>query len=450
MPDFNQKKDKKRKKISEKIIRQFPPQTANIPLVIPKRRKENPIYALKEAFEKFKDKEILKNKNRYGFMDSVFSSNHSYKMHRMVKDFFNSLAEINDEGYFDFLSFFVNNSDVLEKDYFAENIQSLEKCFYYSDKWIRDYREWSKNTHNPRKQLSSILRHLFVKYKMPDFMDKAFTERNGHNFIDWYIWIGQGQNLRKAKRLPCPITKMVAHHFMQAPSYCSIPEAIRYAKVIDIGGSEYLAKKIFATRIGTNFENEDFWMSVIKFFINNPMLDPEQYGPIIDYIHNQKFVVIQHPDGTCSPRQPNFSMHHRDAYARVNAMERWHRELNNLKKAKAALQIKWNPTNWKPYFKEYKDSSVWSIKEIITQNELIQEGRDLSHCVATYASSCATGAVSIWSMQLNNKRMATIKVDNRSRKINEARGKYNRPLNSTERNHLNAWASTNNLGFARI
>jgi hypothetical protein len=31
-------------------------------------------------------------------------------------------------------------------------------------------------------------------------------------------------------------------------------------------------------------------MRVVQFFVANPMLDPHQVGPIVDWIHNQRFV----------------------------------------------------------------------------------------------------------------------------------------------------------------
>ena len=49
------------------------------------------------------------------------------------------------------------------------------------------------------------------------------------------------------------------------------------------------------------------------FFANQPMLEPTYIGPIVDYIHYQKFVPQQLPGPNGQfiegpPAQPNFSM----------------------------------------------------------------------------------------------------------------------------------------------
>jgi hypothetical protein len=296
---------------------------------------------------------------------------------------------------------------------------------------------------------------------MPAFMDKAFTNDRSHErFIQWYIWLGQGNNIRKAKDLPCPITKMVAHYFLQAPDSCEILEAFRYAKVINEGGSDHIAKAILKTKIGNNFgyssipekrlEEEEFWMSVIRFFIQNPMLDPVQYGPLVDYIYNQKYLYVMQADGQNRPAQPHFSMHRRDATALMNAMERWHRDLNKVKVH--ALQAKTWParTNIQPFFLNKKDN-IWSITEITSRQELMNEGRIMHHCIASYAESCVRGNTSIWSLQFENekskKKLVTIKVDNINKSIPEARGYLNRLPTSEEKNIISRWAGANNIRY---
>ena len=61
------------------------------------------------------------------------------------------------------------------------------------------------------------------------------------------------------------------------------------------------------------------------------MLDPDEVGPIVDYIHNQKYVpreetvdgeVVQLP-----PEQPNFSIKGRSMVKLLQQVEMWHRQL---------------------------------------------------------------------------------------------------------------------------
>ena len=90
-------------------------------------------------------------------------------------------------------------------------------------------------------------------------------------------------------------------------------EALRWGQVHALGGNKRLLDAFRGTRLIQDFEHDDFWLNVFRFFIANPMLDVNHVNPIIDYIWNQKYqiqqvvvergVVEEH-----DPPQPNFSM----------------------------------------------------------------------------------------------------------------------------------------------
>ena len=131
----------------------------------------------------------------------------------------------------------------------------------------------------------------------------------------WYKHIARGQSIRTADNLPLPLTKGQAHAFLGAPDDFDIPTAFRWALVIDNGGDERLVRSLLGTRIGTTFEDEEFWNSVVAFFIAHPELEADQYGPIIDFLHNQKFVPsVPNPlagqtgQPPVIPPQPNLCM----------------------------------------------------------------------------------------------------------------------------------------------
>ncbi|MDB5326235.1 MAG: PcfJ-like protein, partial [Phycisphaerales bacterium] len=88
-------------------------------------------------------------------------------------------------------------------------------------RWIRDPDSWVCRTHNAGRQFSQIARHLFARYDVPAWLDQAWFDRTrrkrDHGRAMWFIFVGQGGNLRKAGGLPIAMTKMMAHHAMQAP-----------------------------------------------------------------------------------------------------------------------------------------------------------------------------------------------------------------------------------------
>jgi len=154
----------------------------------------------------------------------------------------------------------------------------------YSWLWVRDPDKWKPTTKNRNKQFSSLLRCLFAKYDVPAFMDDAWMpEHDGtetQNYREWFINIGAGENIRKQKGLPISMTKKMAHHFMRAPSHLTVNEAIRWGQILALGGDVRVARGVMGSPLGQSFANDDFWVTVIRFFIDHPFLDTNQYHPI--------------------------------------------------------------------------------------------------------------------------------------------------------------------------
>ena len=166
--------------------------------------------------------------------------------------------------------------------------------------WIRPLKSWKPRSHNARRQFSSLAGHLLAKYRVPLFMDSVWfmgQSAEAARQQAWYVSLGNGRSPRHLD-LPVHLTKRMAFHFLQAPKDCSVHAAIRWGQVIGLGGNGRLVTAILGSRIGTDFDNDDFWITVIRWFIQNPTLDPVQIGPLIDYIHHRRFEpqgVLQAP-----------------------------------------------------------------------------------------------------------------------------------------------------------
>jgi hypothetical protein len=171
----------------------------------------------------------------------------------------------------------------------------------YSDVWIRAPEQWKPPSYNPRRQFGSLVRHLFDRHgELPDFFDSVwFLDRNveAERRRRWCIHVARGRNIRQCD-LPISYTKTMTQHFLKAPASLTIDQALRWGQVRGLGGDERLAATILQTRLETSFENDSFRATVIQWLAENPMLDQAHVGPIIDYLHEQKFV----PD---SPRHTN-------------------------------------------------------------------------------------------------------------------------------------------------
>ncbi len=202
-------------------------------------------------------------------------------------------------------------------------------------------------------------------------------------------------------------------------------------------------------RVGSDFSQDEFWNTVISWFIDHPMLAPVHMGPVIDYLHHERFVCVEGENANVAdrPLQPNLSMKGRSPELLLEHVVRWHRDL--AKNSGQKIRI-WNTTNIQPFRMTEgtvgePNFKIWTIRELITQQSLFIEGRILKHCVASYVSSCARGQCSIWSMELEQssvvEKRVTIEVNPATRQIVQVRGKLNRHPNQQELNLLRRWAT---------
>lgn len=327
--------------------------------------------------------------------------------------------------------------------------------------WKRPVEDWKPRSHNARRQFASLLRHLFVEYEMPAFMDAVwFLDRTEQaaEMRRWYLAIARGQNIRNCK-LPIHYTKKMAHHFMHAPRNVNLHQALRWGQILGIGGDERLARAIFATRLVENFDHDEFWITVIRWFVRHPLLDRTHVGPIVDYLHWQRFgQEIACVDGVrqlAPPLQPNLTMQGRTPESLLRRVNEWHRTLanDNTRQVRA-----WNPAGIAEFefvegSRKSDNQKRWTIRELLSNRSLIAEGRQLKHCVASYAATCARGHCSIWTMEVDSsedgfRKLLTVEVRNHTRSICQARGKANRAPTGKELEVLRRWAAKSGLTLA--
>ena len=322
-------------------------------------------------------------------------------------------------------------------------------------RWIRSIDRWRPQTHNREKQFLSLVRHLLVSYNVPDFLGSVWfrTDESATRYQKWYVDIGNGRNPREGPA-PVSLTNKVAHYFLQAPKSYSVEQAIRFGQIKASGGSVRLCNAVIESRLGTEFSNDEFWQSVIRFFIRNPDIELSQVGPIVDFLQHHKFERQQvFLDGGetrwLSPPQPNLSMQKRSLRALLAQVAEWHHRLG---KVKVDSSMRWTPSGIHPagYARGKNDNRViWRINELLSQKELAREGNALKHCVATYSRHCRDGNSSIWSMTSEDaggkvRRRQTIEVS-RHKRIVQCRGRSNKPPTDQERQIVALWSKSESL-----
>lgn len=133
-------------------------------------------------------------------------------------------------------------------------------------------------------------------------------------------------------------------------------------------------------------------------------------------------------------------------------------------KAMQAARQEWHRTDWKPpinvpdFFWSEDDSdacapTTWSIRQITRRNDLVNEGRELNHCVGSYVSDCMAGESAIFSLKRHSgglaKRCLTIEVSPEHECVVTALGRNNSRPTSKTRQLMNRWAKQNNLRIRR-
>jgi hypothetical protein len=84
------------------------------------------------------------------------------------------------------------------------------------------------------------------------------------------------------------------------------------------------------------------------------------------------------------------------------------------------------------------------VVELLTSMDLVEEGRVLRHCVASYAVSCAMRRAAIFSLRLDEghgaQRLVTLEVSLPGRALVQARGRFNRRVDAVESRIIRGWA----------
>ncbi len=298
------------------------------------------------------------------------------------------------------------------------------------------------------QQFTSLARHLLADHPVPNFMTWVWLlepSQTACAYQKLYKHLGLGNSIRGAA-IPLRLTKVMANFFMQAPDHLSVEQALRWSHVRGLGGDPAFAKEVLSTQIGTKLEYQAFWTEVIQFLLNRPGLDLAMVAPIIEFLDFHRREAAR----------PSLRMlSHRRFGAFLSGVRRWmerralgrNRPMLSWSRTKIAGLELFEPqrTAWSVRY--------WTIRELTDSRQLLEEGRTLRHCVASYTGICAGGKTSIWSLRrhgsLQSQRLLTIEVDPKTRTIVTARGHCNASPQPDVRRIMEIWAQQAHLSISR-
>jgi len=342
----------------------------------------------------------------------------------------------------------------------------LRRLLYYRSQWIRPLDEWKPKGKALETILRSLITHLICQYPMPSFWYEVWFRHDERNqnaggrrkaeSVAQFVELARGTGLYqlvKEERFPVPFTRKQCHAFMQQRGVDRVVQAVRWTQVQSLGGDRGLAEALCRTEWGEAFGDEVFRAHVIQWFCNQGMLDLVQVAPLLDYIEHAR------------EENANWSMKGRTVRALMRDMEGWHRELAEVQRlARRAGVAQWTvcrkppPEHFKPsgfknwdWMRKTKDKrgrpveTLYKIVELIAYKDLVDEGRALRHCIASYAWSIEKGQKSIWSFSVDREKTLTIEVRNSTKTVTQVRGHCNRLPTQNELAIVQRWAVKNDL-----
>jgi hypothetical protein len=275
---------------------------------------------------------------------------------------------------------------------------------------------------------------------------------------EWFYDVLQGNNLVYSKNLPFTLTKKVAHFFNATPddwknnsnemkfdspahrygivdNNYSLTQSLIYCAIYFEVRSEEYAKEVL--RNIRRSENFDFWITTLCKLYHKG-LRVEDMNQVVDYIDDQ---VIR------NGRQIDFNT--KKLSNLLTEALIWHEEIQFLSVGKYKRTINLPKSEIEPFNTEYKDKK-YKIVQLTTNKSLIEEGRNLFHCVGTYTDNCLDRGSYIFSLRLiqdqfEDKVLITIELNGNS--IRQKRGKRNRSCSAEEDRIIRIWAKENNLKF---
>lgn len=352
---------------------------------------------------------------------------------------------------------FAKATHLARPGYYGPNNAYLQALANMADRyemWVRDPADFQARSYNPERQFSELARHLFARYDPPAIFEQAWFEtakRKGRKQQTWYIQLAQGESPRRLSGLPITLTKRAAHVLFEVPDTLRLEQGLRWAQLRGMGASRAMADALLASQIGTDFGRDEFWLTVVRYLVDQPMLDPNRVGPIIDYIYDQRY--RQHErlvNGriVVGPAQPNFTMKGRCIDRLLTQVDEWHEAL-------ARATHRQRLRSWKPsgivghawIEGRGKSLKLLEVVELLDTKQLIDEGGKMSHCVGSYDWSCAARRCAIFSLRCEAaseggeaKRLVTIEVVPKTMTIVQARGKRNAEPTAEQMRMLRIWA----------
>lgn len=326
------------------------------------------------------------------------------------------------------------------------HVDVLRNLLAFRDAFIRSPDAWPGMRGHPLRVVEALAGHLFGSYPTPRFLASAWFGGATPDRVErrrWFIAQATGQPFRKLA-LPIAMTRQMVHLFLnETPDHLAIDPALRRAEVLGLGGSRALADAVLATHLAEDFRDPERWRTVLAWLVRcGDTVDLVELGPLVDFLRANL--------GALDLRGRTFA-------SVVRRMREWHEAL-----ARERVHfLRWPRSRWNELVAPIEPTASeprraeWRLIELLDSYQLAREGREMRHCVVTYARRCARGSASIWSLQHRwcdagtARSVITLEVSPWSRTIVQVRGPANSVPRGAPLELVRRWAARERLTFDR-
>lgn len=313
-----------------------------------------------------------------------------------------------------------------------------------SNFWIRKPGDWtfvgkSKSIDRRRNEL---IKYLFCRYSVPLFLFKAWSLNQDKQYMEWFAVVGNGKSLYK-ECLKDFMTKKETHVFLAVKTNHDIKQKLWWAKAYCFAPEKKKLVSMIADSRIVRFPFNDFWVSVMHFFLNHGELieSSHEISDILDCIAAK---YDEDNEWTMKGR----------TYKSVKRMSKeWHKDMANLSRYDQRF---WEGMGIKPtiyhgtqIFGVSRVGVTYTIKELTSGFELAKEGNEQRHCVAGYVSSCVSGQSHIFALKKEymDTKENCVTIEVRNRVVVQTARKANIRPTAFESELIHRWAREKGLTF---
>jgi hypothetical protein len=355
----------------------------------------------------------------------------------------------------------------------------------YDSRW-RIPSVWKPRSFCEKKQHLEFLKKFVYPYPLPEILLQAthspefvFDEKgkktytSGHIYIrlakKWIKDIVSGGSFFKLNKQY--FTRAEAHYFLNSKipytDTDSVPTLYFYAKCRARAMNHKLSltvADVFTAKF--SMFSDSLIVSFLDLIGRTPQYNFERgmLGDLCD------FALKKIDENKRLRGRPGaFSYSGRTVTSVISMTNEWHESLRREREGRRvqrdAFHAVWSKTrkNEKPLdtsgwkgtgilqFRHETDECVWTVTELRSAQDLLNEGRKMKNCVASYEYRCAVGDSSLFTVErvypLSQaiEKVATLEVHKSKRILFQAKGKCNTALTPKNGNIVARWAAANGI-----